>query len=318
MLEEKFPEFVPRIAAGLVGEGSECLGYDDVYSRDHDFGPGFCLWLTKNDYEQIGAELQRAYESLPKEFMGFSARNQSLRGGGRVGVHEISAFYQQFIGKEQPPQSLMRWLYLPEHKLAMAVNGAVFTDPSGEFSAIRKILSAYYPEPVRIKKIAARAAVMAQAGQYNYGRLMCRGDAVAAGMALSEFIRAAISMLYLLNRTYMPYYKWQFHGLEEQKKRSSMVLPELVEIIDRLSRLGDQSMAWEDFSSVSVSVKGNSAVNLRDRKVVLIEKICAGVIEELRCQGLTDGTEDFLEAHTWQIMSRIKDTELGHCHVMEG
>lgn len=26
MLEEKFPEYVDRVAAGLVGEGSECLG----------------------------------------------------------------------------------------------------------------------------------------------------------------------------------------------------------------------------------------------------------------------------------------------------
>lgn len=314
MLEEKFPEYLPRIAVGLVGEGSECLGFDDGISRDHDFGPGFCMWLTKADYDAIGAKLQRAYEELPGEFMGVPARNTSRRGGGRVGVLEISAFYRQFIGEEQPPASPMCWLYLPEHKLAMAVNGEVFEDPLGEFSAIRKALQAYYPEDVRIKKIAARAAVMAQSGQYNYGRCMRRGDTVAAGMALAEFMKSAISMVYLLNHRYMPYYKWAFYGLKERAADPSMVVPGTVKLLEQLSKTGDQSRAWEEPHRAG----WNPYVNTEDQKVVLIEEFCGMVIEELKRQGLTEGREDFLEAHTWKIMDRIQDPMLRRCHVMEG
>ena len=44
MLQERFPELLGRIAVGLAGEGSECFGFDDELSADHDFEPAFCLW----------------------------------------------------------------------------------------------------------------------------------------------------------------------------------------------------------------------------------------------------------------------------------
>ena len=54
MLEEKFPEYKDKIAVGLAGQGSECFCYDDVVSRDHDFAPGFCLWVPEFIEKKIG------------------------------------------------------------------------------------------------------------------------------------------------------------------------------------------------------------------------------------------------------------------------
>ena len=45
MLRNEFPELEGIIAVGLCGSGSECFGYDDELSKDHDFEPGFCIFI---------------------------------------------------------------------------------------------------------------------------------------------------------------------------------------------------------------------------------------------------------------------------------
>ena len=86
MITTQFPELVTQTAAGLVGYGSECFGFDDEISTDHDYGPSFCIWLPQEVYIEYGRGMQAAYDALPKEFMGCAARVEEEQGKGRVGV----------------------------------------------------------------------------------------------------------------------------------------------------------------------------------------------------------------------------------------
>ena len=292
MLTEQFPELMPRAAAGLSGQGSDCLGFDDEISRDHDFGPGFCLWLADEDYEAYGASLQRAYDRLPKTFMGVT-RSVGARGENRVGVMRTSDFYRYFIGCPGVPESLMKWVRIQEHFLATCTSGAVFSDELGQFTAIRNGLLPCYPEDVRKKKLAARAATMAQSGQYNFYRMMKRDDVFGARLALAEFLNAALSMLYLLNFRYEPFYKWQFHGAEG-----------LVAMQEALPYLKDIAAS---------STRRDNAAIYND-----IEAVSAVAIKELRLQGLTTAQGFDLEPHAYSIMAQIEDEEIRNLHVMEG
>ena len=214
MLREKFPTYLDKIAIGKAGEGSDCFGFDDEFSIDHDFGPGFCMWVTKETYEQIGASLQEEYEKLPTTFRGIT-RNNMETGKGRVGVCIIDDFYNRILGVSKVPETLEEWRRVEEFTLATATNGWVLKDEEGIFTGIRKELLAYYPNEVWLPKIAQALYSISQNGQYNYGRMAKRADVVTAEQCRSQFIKSVMELVYLLNRTYAPYYKWMFKGLEK-------------------------------------------------------------------------------------------------------
>ena len=281
MIKKKFPDYEQLIAVGLVGEGSECFGFDDEISRDHDFGPGFCMWLTDTVYDEIGAQLQKAYEELPSTYMAIT-RFSTAKAQKRVGVFRIGDFYEGLIGIRDIPMTQNQWLFLEDYRLATATNGKVFRDDLGEFTRIRRGILNYYPEEVRIKKIAREAALMAQSGQYNYSRMYGRGDTVTAAIALSEFMKHTMAMVYLLNRIYAPFYKWQHRGMQRLS-----ILPEIGDILNALV----------DFP------RGD------ERIPQTIEIIVALIIAEMKKQGLTSGEDNYLDHHTDNILRSIPKKE---------
>ena len=120
-------------------------------SRDHDWGPGFCLWLDPDDYAAVGSALQAEYEKLPKKFENFE-RLRSFWGKSRVGVFETGAFYRRFIGLPHAPDDPLKWFHIPEPNLAACTNGQVFHDPCGKFSAIGNLFWLFSPRMCALRK----------------------------------------------------------------------------------------------------------------------------------------------------------------------
>lgn len=287
MLQEQFANVYDRIAVGLVGEGSECLGFDDAISQDHDFEPGFCLWITAEDAAKFGFRLERAYAKLPKTFLGYTRAPLSPVGGNRHGVQIIEEFYEKFLGTPDAPETWEHWLQIPPATLRSAVSGQVWKDELGVFSQIRSKLLQGYPEDVRRKKLAAHCIMMNQSGQYNLGRCLARGETGAAQLCAAEFVRHAISAIYLVNNVYEPFYKWAFRGMRD--------LP----LLSGLEAL-------------------LTALPIADDKPTLVEEIASVFAQVFREQGLSDAADNALCSHAYAITNKIQNVHIRNMHVMDG
>ncbi len=228
MLEKKFSQYINRIAVGLVGEGSDCFGYDDGFSMDHDWGPRFMMWVSSEVYQEIGEALETAYRKLPTTFLGYEYK-ESRQGVNRRGVFVIQEYFAGLLGGEVVCKDVpglngsFSWEHIAPERLAAATNGEIFTDPEGMVTLIRKQLKSKYPKWLTYTRIAESAARFAQCGQYNYTRMLKRGDVVVAQMMLSDAIKEALKLLYYLAGEYPPHDKWLYRGLQEKEAYANIL-----------------------------------------------------------------------------------------------
>lgn len=328
MIHDEFPELEGVIAVGLVGSGSECYGYDDDVSEDHDFEPGFCLFIPGEDVLSIDAfgnftsatkgadntksaaadvaknikplidsrtefKLTRAYAALPKEFMGHKRSLISPVGGSRHGVIRMDEFWTKAVGAPDGKLTTEGWLNIPEYALAEATNGEIFRDDSGVYSSIRKNLR-HYPNDIRKKKLAGYLLLMEQAGEYNYERILRHGETTAAQFAIFEFVQNAMHVIFLLNDRYMPYYKWSLRAM-----RGLAMLAPLV----------------EDFDFLMTTPNDKTYVA---KKLERIDRINKDVITVLKLRGFTDMNSENLEQLAYAVNDTIEDSTLRNMNIMAG
>lgn len=216
--KQKHPILLDNISIGIAGEGSECFGYDDILSQDHDFTFECCVWVNDEFYESyckvnnIGNELVE----LANKYDGFTSKVKGLYNNKRRGICKVSDWYYKFLGLKGCPKTIYEWIKIPNYSLATATNGEVFfAGENSDFLKIRDELKKGYDKDVLKFKIVRSCLKIAQSGQYNLERCIIRKNYVASRQAETECINEIINIIYLLNNRYTPFYKWSYKGLKE-------------------------------------------------------------------------------------------------------
>lgn len=289
MIHDNFLELENKITIGLVGSGSECLGFDDDISKDHDYEPRFIMFVPDDFDDQTIFKLERAYNALPSEFMGLQRKYDHLMLGENV--IKISDFYLQKIGNTTGNLSNYEWLSIPSFYLLEATNGKIFNQANNDFMKIRETLSKY-PKDIKYKKLAGNLLLMYQSGIYNYERATKRNDFGGVSLSLYEFTKHTLAVLYLLNDIYMPYYKWWFRGLEK--------LSPLTDLLNKLKEL-----LVSDTTTIF-------------KKTELIDSIIVAILKEIKRHNVISIDTTDLNSLAYQINNMVKDNTLRNLNILAG
>lgn len=220
ILTETFPSL--RYSAGLLGYGSDVLGYDDEVSTDHMWGPRFYLFLSREDLPLVPDLLRAFSRGLPHTFEGYSVnfsapdpddngvRHPEFIESGEVSplifFHEFDAFLEEYLGSQNPQDaSPAEWLTFEEHRL-LALSLAQFyvdgLDLAPRLEPLRQ-----YPDDVRRYLIASQWEQIAEE-QAFVTRCGARGDELGARLICARIAERLMRLCFLYQGKYAPYSKW--------------------------------------------------------------------------------------------------------------
>lgn len=192
-------------SAALIGPGSDVLGYDDLRSTDHFWGPRLQIFVEDRSVRAA----EGALRDLPDEHLGWPTRIGSDRIPFRrfVNVYTIPQWCAERL-RFNPESGIttLDWLTAPQQLLLEATAGRVFHDGLGRLEALRAGL-AWFPDDVWLWLLASQWARIGQE-QAFVGRAAEVGDDLGSRIVTARLVRDLIRLCFLQERTYAPYSKW--------------------------------------------------------------------------------------------------------------
>jgi hypothetical protein len=194
-----------RYAAGLLGWGSDVLGYDTERSTDHGWGPRLCVFVDEPDVAEVAAVIDKG---LPDHFRGYPVRfgwdEHETR--HHVTVQPLGKWLENQIGVDATRQmTTLDWLLAPQQQLLGVVGGEVYAD-DGRLATVRQTLR-WYPDQVWRWMLACQWRRLDQEEPFVQ-RTAEVGDELGSAVAAARQIREVMRLALLLGRRYAPYTKW--------------------------------------------------------------------------------------------------------------
>ncbi len=281
IIDTYFPDL--QYSAGLIGYGSDVLGYDDEVSRDHMWGPRFYMFLSESDLDKKDDIFKKFAENLPYEYMGYSVnftepdpndcgvQHPKFINSGKVNPLIFIKAFDEFLIDEIGTADLdsiapLDWLAFSEHRLLSLVSGKLFVDKLKIRKQTDKIK--FYPDDVKLYLIASQWNIISseQAFVKRCGEVC---DEIGSQIICARIAERLMRLCFLYKDTYAPYSKWfgtAFNKLD----------------IDKNIKI-----------KINAALKAN---NLKERENNLVE-VQALVAELHNASGLTDKVDYNIESY---------------------
>jgi hypothetical protein len=209
-------------SAGLLGTGSDVLGFDTERSTDHEWGPRLFVFLPENRAGELGPHLsERLRWSLPHTFAGYSVNFGAVQSDGvrwmeettsgpvehKIDIRSTEAFLEWILGfTTVDALTPLDWVTTSEQALLEVTAGAVFHDGIGTITRARSVL-AYYPDGIWRYLLAAQWKRISQQEAF-VGRTGEVGDELGSAVIAADLVRDIMRLAFLTERRYAPYAKW--------------------------------------------------------------------------------------------------------------
>ena len=220
ILKAHFPSL--KYSAGLLGYGSDILGYDDATSTDHMWGPRFYLFVENENLALKEKIFEVFSHTLPYTYKGYSVhfsepdpndngvQHAEIITEGPVNplifFYTPNDYLREYLGtSELSALSAADWLSFSEHRL-LALTKAEFYKDDLHFAEKLEVLKEY-PYDVWLYLAASNWSLLSEE-QAFVKRCSDVGDEAGSILACARIAERLMRLCFLYCRQYAPYSKW--------------------------------------------------------------------------------------------------------------
>jgi hypothetical protein len=268
-----------KYAAGLVGQGSDVIGFDSEKSIDHNWGPHLHIFLSEPDFveykhkidEVLSTELPYTYKGFSTNFVEGDKYRRSIpkiKKSGKINhlfaFWTPQSFFMYYLGFDiNKKPSYRNWLLFPQQALIEVTTGKLFHDDLNLIDLRRSFL--YYPDDIWKYMISVQWGKIRDLIQFQ-ARSGEEGDELGSQVSTAQTVHTIMFMCFLLERKYVPYDKWLGTAFSAWLQSGKKLKPVLLKILKERSWINRQKLladVYQELGTMTNRLKITSHISTR-------------------------------------------------------